>query len=848
MANSGSASNPPPPVPRPNDTRTGGRAGGGLGLGSGAPPRPADPTNIAGRYDVVSPLGEGGYGRVYVAVDRLTGARVAVKVLQRRRLGGFRLFRREIALLRMLRLPGVVRFIDDGIHRGSPFLVTELVEGAPFPGDGALDWESLRGTAVALLEALDRVHAHGVVHRDIKPSNVIVGPRGAPILLDFGVSLPPRLRPDDYEGDTMGTPLYMAPEQMDGAAATAQGDLYGVGVMLFEALTGESAFPTGGGLSELAVAKRKELAADDMRDVPPSAVETILAMASPDLARRPGSAAEAAARLNSAGPSRTWAHPIPSLSGAPALDEAQLAALFHGPEVVFHLPSDAARVLHHRTAGDREHVQRELDAWTRAGLCFWREGRVAISRDAIEQLSAGLEVVRPARRVAGPESVTGELPGALASNGVVTPLAVAVTRTLPSVHAAMPITPIEDIDSALAARSRALVADARDARREGRHGQAGAWVDGGLALSRAARWVDGEREALCELTKLAIEKQSIEAIDLALYEIARSSLERVAEPGLEALLRAARSVRTGDPGGRIDTALNGVPTFDDPELERLRRAQMVLGSQLAPLEEHAAMADATLAWARETGDVALAATVEGWTGFLWYRRGDFQRSVDANLVAARQGDTPIARLSALSNAAMALVDACQFDQALELAREGARDAATLRSPFFELRFRRVAADVEYRAMRSEAVDELLVEAAIKFNSPTELAPLCLTQAAVAWRLGDRDRAAALAERSARSFGAQSLAAGVALASALRVAATESPDVGTAEADVRRAVGVPGVALQVAALHAMAGAPVAFDTTPYAPREARAEVLSPTECLRALTPQLPSSSPEGVPNA
>lgn len=814
----------------------------------GAPQRPPDPTNVAGRYDIVSPLGEGGYGRVYVAVDRLTGARVAVKVLQRRRLGGFRLFRREIALLRMLRLPGVVRFIDDGNHLGSPFLVTELVEGAPFPGDGPLGWDRLRGTAVALLEALDRVHAHGVVHRDIKPSNVIVGPRGAPILLDFGVSLPPRLRPDDYEGDTMGTPLYMAPEQMDGAAATAQGDLYAVGVMLFEALTGEPAFPTVG-LTELAEAKRQELAADEMRDVPASAVQTILAMASPDLTRRPGSAAEAAARLNDAGPSRAWSLPIPDRGGAEALNESQLAALFHGPEVVFHLPSDAARVLHHRTAGDREQVQRELDAWTRAGLCFWREGRVSISRDAIEQLSAGLEVVRPARRVAGPESLTGELPAPPVPNGIVTPLAVAVTRTLPTVHAARPITPLEDIDDALAARSRALVADARHARREGRHGQAGAWVDGGLALSRAARWLEGEREALGELTKLAIEKQSIEAIDLALYEIARSSLERVAAPGLEALLRAARSVRTGDPRDRIESAINGVPVFEDTELERLRRAQQVLAVQLGSLEEHTAVADATIAWARATGDDALAATVEGWTGFLWYRRGDFQRCADANLVAARQGDTPMARLSALSNAAMALVEACLFDRARDLAQEGAHEAAALRSPYFELRFRRLAADVEYRAMRSNLVDEPLIEAATKFDAPTELGPLCLTQAAVAWRQGDRERASTLAESAARSFGAASVAAGVALASALRAAALHAPDAVTAEADIRRATGVPGVALQVAALHAMAGGSVTFDTTPFAPRAARAEVLSPNECLQALAPHPRTSPPpNGVPDA
>ncbi|MDI1479275.1 serine/threonine-protein kinase [Polyangium sp. y55x31] len=201
---------------------------------------------LEGRYTLVRKIGGGAHGDVWAADDRILGERVALKWMRVAHGSMLARIRREITTLRMLRFPGVVRLIDDGVADGRPFLVMELVEGRPFPGadqpPGAprrMAWQTLAGPALALLEALSHVHAAGVVHRDLKPENVLVRPDGRPVVLDFGIS---QLQAPGSErltgaGQLVGTPLYVAPEQILGRSVDARTDLYAIGVMLYESLT-----------------------------------------------------------------------------------------------------------------------------------------------------------------------------------------------------------------------------------------------------------------------------------------------------------------------------------------------------------------------------------------------------------------------------------------------------------------------------------------------------------------------------------------------------------------------------------------------------------------------------------
>ena len=151
-----------------------------------------DPTTgprLAGRYQLLELVGRGSGGEVYRAHDPVEGRDVAVKRFRMEGEGIRGRVRREVAALRLLDLPGVVRILDDGEADGDPFVIMELVEGKPFPGALAeLSWETVKGRTLALLEILARVHDAGVVHRDVKPSNVLVRADGRPVLLDFGLA------------------------------------------------------------------------------------------------------------------------------------------------------------------------------------------------------------------------------------------------------------------------------------------------------------------------------------------------------------------------------------------------------------------------------------------------------------------------------------------------------------------------------------------------------------------------------------------------------------------------------------------------------------------------------------
>jgi TolB-like protein len=213
---------------------------------------------FAGRYLLLNQLGRGGMGIVYRAKDTLVGDVVALKLLEVDKGQGPELlerFRREVRLARRISHPNVARTHDLGEHAGHLFLTMEYVEGE--------DLQTLLGRerplaaaraariALAVCEGLAAAHAAGVVHRDLKPANVLVERTGRVVLTDFGIARAMASEAASRTQGMVGTPMYMAPEQLSGGEVDARSDLYAVGLLLYEMLTGEAPFT---GESPMAVA------------------------------------------------------------------------------------------------------------------------------------------------------------------------------------------------------------------------------------------------------------------------------------------------------------------------------------------------------------------------------------------------------------------------------------------------------------------------------------------------------------------------------------------------------------------------------------------------------------------
>jgi serine/threonine protein kinase len=198
-----------------------------------------DPSDIAGRYEVVQKLGAGAFGTVYKAKDRLLGRMVAIKTI---RLDGLAAagsgldellarFKREAQVSAQLKHPGIVTIYDIGEFEGLSYLAMEFIDG---PGldkvisaASRLTVERAAAIGAQIADALDYAHAHHVVHRDIKPANVMVESGDRVKVTDFGIAK----AIDSGEhltvtGSLLGTPSYMSPEQARGAAIDGRSDLF----------------------------------------------------------------------------------------------------------------------------------------------------------------------------------------------------------------------------------------------------------------------------------------------------------------------------------------------------------------------------------------------------------------------------------------------------------------------------------------------------------------------------------------------------------------------------------------------------------------------------------------------
>jgi eukaryotic-like serine/threonine-protein kinase len=213
------------------------------------------------RYQIEAHLAQGGMSDIYRAYDVVSRCEVALKIPDQMMIGDpaqYERFQRELQVMNTLRHPAILRGLGSGQYNRTPYLATELIEGqslrqmietaAPMPPDQAA--EIVRKIA----DGMAYCHENGVIHRDLKPENILVTAEGQPMIMDFGLALTKGAHRVTYANlsATAGTPDYMAPEQVEGHRGDQRTDIYALGTILFEMLTGKTPFTGDNNLAVMA--------------------------------------------------------------------------------------------------------------------------------------------------------------------------------------------------------------------------------------------------------------------------------------------------------------------------------------------------------------------------------------------------------------------------------------------------------------------------------------------------------------------------------------------------------------------------------------------------------------------
>ena len=271
-----------------------------MGAGAGVPVSPG--LLLEGRYRLDDRIAAGAMGEVWRATDLVLYRPVAVKLLRPGYAGheeGLARFRAEARNAGLLSHPGIATVYDyqEVAAPYPPYLVMELVDGpslARLLDEGPLDPARTMGLIAQAAAALQAAHAAGLVHRDIKPGNMLVSHRGQVKITDFGIAQATGCAPLTRPGMLIGTPAYLAPERVAGVPATPAADLYALGIVAFQCLTGK--LPFDGEPLAVAVAHQEQPLPRLPSSVPAEVAALVASLAAKDPLARPASAGEVAGR------------------------------------------------------------------------------------------------------------------------------------------------------------------------------------------------------------------------------------------------------------------------------------------------------------------------------------------------------------------------------------------------------------------------------------------------------------------------------------------------------------------------------------------------------------------------
>lgn len=633
-------------------------------------PEPTAPL-IARRYRLGEELASGGHGQIFRGEDLYPDSPERTDVVIKLEPVGsheaLERVRRELTALRLLRLPNVVRVLDDGLlPDGQHFIAMQFVDGEPFPLKGP--WQQLRPLFLTLLDTLRTIHEAGVVHRDIKPSNILVR-AGRPVLLDFGLA-----RQEPVLDRVEGTPRYMAPEQLLGTAADHRVDLYAVGCMLFECLSGHA--PHGHDIRRI-ILERPRVPAPALRtlvpDVDPKLADLVDRLLSIDPSDRPSDAEQVYRSLGGDSLAQTVVDLTDALPRRPTRED--LEGLWVGPEFFSHLKSIPAQALLDRSDGTSEDIRRLLERWLRSGVAHLERGRLKTTRLSLRELE-----LREGLDPADPHLVD------------------------------------------------ALLERAEAAYEAGQHTQVRALLELALGVARHGNSRPQEARILRWLTASTAASASPEALDRSLAQLGRAEERGIPIAPLRELLRAKRMAIRRETGRALST-LRRCGEFGFEPLE-LARASVLIEANAHSVQDLELQIQSMETWASTP---ERRARLLRWRSALAYREGDYQGAMDWALQSVELDPSRNSALSGLNRAASAALE-CAPERGKALIAQFSEAARALAEPHRELTAWMLSRALDYRLGIEHDPQPHAVRVARDLYASVALG-CAMTEMAFAWRQG-----------------------------------------------------------------------------------------------------------------